>query len=255
MYLCIKNHIKKGKWLMNKKYIFLLLLIPYYTRPVVIWNNVIDSGFASAFDQDVQINGDTWLPAEIITIQALNRDVKIYMVNGSHTVHGTRINADSTTIILEATFPWKIEIVVSEDLTFVGPEFTEELPFVIPIVIQERGIPIDDEYPIIQWTIAKDKKLRFGPSDDADFAGADLQIVSDLLFNMPRHIFKVNGSSDHPHIFFTRNSSLSIVQETFIGVVPFSQPILFDASNGQPRTNLVYFKDGSGLLLESVPLP
>jgi hypothetical protein len=213
-------------------------------------------GSANALDQDVQINGDTWLSDEIITIEAVTRDVKIFMVNGPHTVYGTSTDGIIvSTIVLRAVFPWKIEIIVSEDLTFVGPEVAgTEVTSIIPMIIQERGTGIDDEYPIIQWTIAEHKNLRFGPADDANFGGVDLQIVCDGFFNMPRHIFKVNGSSDNPHIFFSRNSSWSILHETFIGFVPYTQSLFFDVSNGQPRNHLAYFKDGSGLFFESLPL-
>lgn len=235
----------------NKKNIFFLLCIPYYTSPTIIWNNFMSPGSANALDEDVQINGDTWLPAETVTIQALNRNVTISMLNGPHNVYCTREDATKTTIVLTAIFPWKIDILVSEDLTFFGLE--NDLS--TNLIIQERANFSNLDSPLIQWTVYEHKKLRFGPRDNEDFGGVDLQIVSDGFYVAPKHMFKVNGSAENPHIFFSRNSSLTFLQETFFpATAPFRKDLFFDVSNGQPRNHLVYFKDGSGFFLESAPL-
>lgn len=237
--------------MLNKKNIFILLCIPYYISATIIWNNVMDPGSASAVDQDILIVGDTWLPAEPINIQALNRDVTITMLNGPHRVYCTKQDATASTISFTAVFPWKIEVLVTEDLTFVGVQ--DDLS--TPLIIQERAASFADNYPLIQWTVYEHKNLHFGPHDDENAGGVDLQIVCNASYVTPRHIFKINGSSSDPHIFFSRNSSLTYLQETFFTLsTPFRKDIIFDVSNGQPRTHFTYFKDGSGLFFESAPI-
>lgn len=236
--------------MINKKIILLLLYIPYYASPTIIWNGLMDPFSAGGVDTDIQINGETWLPPETITIEALNRDVTITMLNGPHIIHGTEdLSSARTKIVLIAHDPWKIEIIVDEDLTFVGPDNSPA-----PLIIQERA-NVGSNQPIIQWTVAEHKHLYFGPSDNTLYSGVDLQIVCSIFYSMPRHIFKVNGSSKNPHIHFLANSSYTIYQETsFVPLIPFWRGMYFDVSNGQPRDHLVYFKDGSSLIFESIPL-
>ncbi|RTL07250.1 hypothetical protein EKK58_03680 [Candidatus Dependentiae bacterium] len=234
--------------MLNKKNIFLLLCIPYYATATIIWNNVMDPGTASALNEDVLIVGDTWLPAELININASNRDIKITMLNGPHKVYCTKQDSTSTTVVLKAVFPWKIEVEVTEDLTFIGLEGD----LATPLVIQERGVSVNDEYPLIQWTVYEHKNLYFGPNDKENAGGVNLQIVCDVFYFTPRHIFKINGSPSNPHLFFSRNSSLTYLQET--SDTPLRRCIEFDVSNGQPRSHFTYFKDGSGLFFESAQI-
>lgn len=230
---------------MKKNTIILLtLLIPFFTQSTVIWNGVMDPGTANAIDENVQINGDTWLPNETVVVQASNQNVIVSLLNGAHHVYSS--DDGQTTLQLQVSYPYTIEIIVDHDLTLAGVQNN----LALPLLIEERGIGVSPAGPI-RWTIADNCNLYFGDLNDSNRGGALLQIICNDSFIIPRHIFKVNSKHDNTsQIRFDSNSGLFLVQETAIEPTDLLQAVLIDASNTDHNNQKINFKDGSGWFFE-----
>jgi hypothetical protein len=230
---------------MKKNSILFALFLPFYTQSTVFWNGVMGAGTADATDEDVQINGDTWLPNETVTIQALNQNVTVTLLNGSHHVYSS--DDGQTTLVLQVQFPFTIEIIVDHNLTLAGVQNNSALP----LLIEERVM--GSSTSLIKWTIADDHKLCFGDPDDQNRAGVLLQIICNDSFVIPQHIFKVNEDHDDKwQIRFDGNSGLFLVQETSVSPTSLSQGALIDASNANDSVQKINFKDGSGWFFEFI---
>ncbi|HTM05637.1 MAG TPA: hypothetical protein VL201_00180 [Patescibacteria group bacterium] len=230
---------------MKKNSLVLALCMPFCTQSTVLWNGVMGAGTANALDEDVQINGDTWLPNEIVTIQALNQNVTVSLLNGPHHVYSS--DDGQTTLVLEVQYPYTIEIIADHNLIFAGVEDN----LTLPLLIEERALGSSNS--LIRWTIADDCKLYFGDPEDENRGGALLQIICNDEFLIPRHIFKVNEHHDDRwQIRFNHNSGIFLVQETLISPAPLTQEVLIDASNANHHVQKINFKDGSGWFFEFI---
>ncbi|RTL07253.1 hypothetical protein EKK58_03695 [Candidatus Dependentiae bacterium] len=219
---------------MKTQSLYYLLLLPVALHGTVTeWNGVLPDNITYT-DTNINITGNTILGEGTTTIQAFNSDVTIYVSYNSKVYSND--NSQST-LILEATEPYRIFVILKETLEFSG--VNNQL--YIPLIIEEHGTGS------IIWIVQEGKELIFGSGNNR--GGTLLKIVYNNG-QMPKHIFKPR--LHHDQIKFERHCKMGYKEINASGPSITFYAVVDALNNGNDHSGHVQFSDGATIGYERV---
>lgn len=219
---------------MKKQFLYYLLLIPILSNAnVVLWNGLLPDNITYT-DTNIVITGNTILGQGTTTVAATSSDLTIYVSEQAKIYSND--NSQST-LVLQATYPYTITVIVAETLEFSG--VVNEL--YTPIIIEERGTGT------VEWIVQEGKELIFGSGNNR--GGTLLKIVYEDG-TMPYHIFKPR--LHHEQIRFERHCKLGYKEINSSGPVATYYVIVDALNNGGDHSTHIQFSDGATINYQRV---
>ncbi|QQR54015.1 hypothetical protein IPH25_04155 [bacterium] len=200
-------------------------------------------------DTNITVTGDCTLAATT-TIWAQNNDVTITIAETAKIYSSNTVDA---TLVLRATAPYTITILVNHSVKFGGVGGV----LFVPLMIVVEGDTVQNNAGTIQWHIAEGAKVTFGSGSDRSGTILQINVINNAgTIITPTHIFKPS-TSYADQIIFDRHCKLlyafSHASSEFI--LPPFRGLTFDAfeANTDHRT-FIEFQESPTFTIETVQL-